>query len=201
MATTGTGAQGSPPTGSGQLPVSALAFARRVHLGQNRKQTHDQYVEHPIAVAEVAAAESRESRDDGVLLAAAYLHDVVEKTTVTHEEISQRFGPEVGEIVAALSDDPAIDSYAERKRELRGRALGSGHCAALIYAADRIANVRDWLSVAPDRRAEVAESLGTSLDERLELWNEDLDAISSTPMELSFLAELELGLRELRASA
>lgn len=185
-------------TAASELTDSALAFARRVHLGQNRKQTGDQYVEHTIAVARIVADETD---GDGRLIAASYLHDVVEKTPVSLDEVTERFGPDIGEIVGALSEDPDLEDYAARKRELRTRALGSGDGAALIYAADRIANVRDWLGLDAARRAEVAEALGTSLDERLELWTEDLEAISASRRDPDFLGELELGLRELRAAA
>lgn len=198
MGTTGTGAGSARATGRGELPVSALALARRVHLGQHRKQDHAQYIQHPIALAEIVEAEVGR---DGTLIAAAYLHDVVEKTDVSLDEISERFGEEVGTIVAAVSEDPGLEGYGERKRELRRRALGSGDRAALLYAADRIANVRDWLGVDVPEREEVAARLGTSLDERLALWAEDLEAISGGHGDFSFLAELELGLRELRAAA
>jgi hypothetical protein len=120
---------------------------------------------------------------------------------VTLGEVAERFGPEVGGIVGAVSEDPRIDDYGDRKRELRLRALGAGGSAALLYAADRIANVRDWVGVDAGEREAVAARLGTSLDERLTLWAEDLDAISASQQGLSFLGELELGLRELRAAA
>jgi hypothetical protein len=100
-----------------------------------------------------------------------------------------------------VSEDPGLEDYGDRKRELRLRALGSGGAAALLYAADRIANVRDWLGVDPGEREAVAARLGTSLDERLTLWAEDLGAISESRQGLSFLGELELGLRELRAAS
>ena len=55
--------------------MSALRFARRVHLGQYRKQTGEQFVQHPIAVAKLLS----DAGYDGPLIAAAYLHDVVEQ--------------------------------------------------------------------------------------------------------------------------
>ncbi|MFL5906960.1 MAG: HD domain-containing protein, partial [Solirubrobacterales bacterium] len=62
----------SEPTTDSDLAIAALRFARRVHLGQHRKQTHDQFVEHPIAVARLLT----ESGYDGPMTSAAYLHDV-----------------------------------------------------------------------------------------------------------------------------
>src|SRR4029079_18799318 len=110
------------------LATSALRFARRVHLGQHRKQTGEQFVEHPIAVANLLF----ESGYDGPMIAAAYLHDVVEKTDVELDEIRERFGPEVARLVDQLSEDPALDGYGERKRGVRRRGLHPGGGAGLL---------------------------------------------------------------------
>jgi (p)ppGpp synthase/HD superfamily hydrolase len=177
--------------------AAALRFARRVHLGQHRRQTDDQYVEHPIAVARLLS----EAGYDGPILAAAYLHDVVEKTAVESDEIRARFGPEVAELVDAVSDDPSIEAYAERKRALRRKVIASGRDAALIYAADRVSNMRDWLTVAPDDREACAARLGTHLAERLELWDEDLEDLTGHEPELPFLGEIEIDLATLRRNA
>jgi (p)ppGpp synthase/HD superfamily hydrolase len=185
------------PRTESDLATAALRFARRVHLGQYRKQTYEQFIEHPIAVARLLSDAGADDR----MLAAAYLHDVVEKTSVEHAEIDQRFGPAIGAIVVALTDDPAVDSYAERKRALRRQVLNGGRGAVLIYAADRLANMRDWRTVEPDKREECASRLGTRLDERLELWDEDLRDLTDYDPELPFLAEIETELRVLRAEA
>src|SRR5215208_6044218 len=89
------------------LAISALRFARRVHLGQYRKQTGEQFVEHPIAVARLLQG----SGYHGALVTAAYLHDVVEKTSVDLAEIRERFGPNVAGLVDCLSEDPDIHAY------------------------------------------------------------------------------------------
>src|SRR5690349_8760152 len=139
-----------------ELAGSALRFARRVHLGQHRKQTGEQFVEHPIAVAALLS----ESGYDGPIIAAAYLHDVVEKTDVELDEIRERFGREVANLIDLLSEDPDIEAYAKRKRALRRRILEAGGDAVIIYSADRVANMRDWLKLAPEDRALCGERLG-----------------------------------------
>jgi guanosine-3',5'-bis(diphosphate) 3'-pyrophosphohydrolase len=174
---------------------AALRFARRVHLGQHRRQTHDQYVEHPIAVARLLSDAGFEDR----VLVAAYLHDVVEKTLVESDEIRVRFGPEVAELVEALSEDPELSGYAERKRALRAQVLRAGRTTTVIYAADRVANLRDWTSLAPASREACAGRLGTTLEERLALWREDLDELTAFDSELPFLGEIEVELRTLNA--
>jgi (p)ppGpp synthase/HD superfamily hydrolase len=179
------------------LAVSALNFARRVHLGQYRKQTGEQFVEHPIAVAQLLS----DAGYDGPLIAAAYLHDVVEKTDVELDEIRERFGPDVAALVDCLSEDPEIAAYAERKRALRHGILASGGDPVVIYAADRVANMRDWLKVTPEDRPACGERLGTTLDERLELWTEDLEELHDLDPQTPFLPEIESELTALRAEA
>ena len=183
------------PQTDSELATSALRFARRVHLGQYRKQTGEQFVEHPIAVARLLS----ESGYDGPVIAAAYLHDAVEKTDVELDEIRERFGPSVAGLVDSLSEDPEIDGYADRKRALRKRTLESGGDTVVIYAADRVANMRDWHKVAPDDRPACGERLGTTLDERLELWTEDLEELHDLDPRTPFLAEIETELAALKA--
>src|SRR3954452_2902877 len=180
-----------------EIATTALRFARRVHLGQHRKQTHEQFVQHPIAVANLLS----ESGYDGAMISAAYLHDVVEKTVVELDEIRERFGPDVAGLVDCLSEDPQIDDYAARKRVLRKRILESGGDPVVIYAADRVANMRDWRKVAPEDRTAVGERLGTTLEERLQLWTEDLEELHDLDYEGPFLDEIQAELEALRGDA
>ena len=185
------------PSVSSELAAAALRFARRVHLGQHRKQTGEQFVEHPIAVADLLM----ESGYDGAMISAAYLHDVVEKTDVELDEIRERFGPDVAGLVDCLSEDPGIDGYGPRKRALRRRILESGGESVVIYAADRVANMRDWRKVAPEDRPACGERLGTTLEERLELWQEDVEELHGSDPEMPFLAEMQSELEVLRSEA
>jgi (p)ppGpp synthase/HD superfamily hydrolase len=185
------------PGVSSDLAAAALRFARRVHLGQHRKQTGEQFVQHPIAVADLLAGNGY----DGALIPAAYLHDVVEKTDVELDEIRERFGPEVAALVDALSEDPGIEGYGPRKRALRAHIIESGGDSVVVYAADRVANMRDWRTVAPEDRPACGERLGTTLEERLELWQEDLEELHELDPETPFLAEIQAELEALQADA
>jgi GTP pyrophosphokinase len=185
------------PTVSSELSTAALRFARRVHLGQHRKQTHEQFVEHPIAVADLLM----EAGYDGPMISAAYLHDVVEHTDVQLDELRERFGPDVGGTVDCLSEDPDIDGYGARKRALRKGILESGGDPVVIYAADRVANMRDWRKVPPEDRETIGERLGTTLPERLQLWTEDVEELHDADPETPFLGEMQSELAALRAEA
>ena len=183
------------PRTDSDLTLSALRFARRVHLGQYRKQTGEQFVQHPIAVAKLLS----DAGYDGNLIAAAYLHDVVEKTDVSLDEIRERFGPSVATLIDCLSEDPDIEGYADRKRALRRGILESGGDPVVIYAADRVANMRDWLTISPEDRPACGERLGTTLQERLELWTEDVEELHDQSPETPFLGEIQADLADLKA--
>ena len=185
------------PTVGSELSTAALRFARRVHLGQHRKQTHEQFVEHPIAVADLLM----DAGYDGPMISAAYLHDVVEHTDVQLDELRERFGPDVAGIVDCLSEDPDIDGYGARKRALRKGILESGGDPVVIYAADRVANMRDWRKVPPEDREAIGERLGTTLKERLQLWTEDVEELDRADPETPFLDEMQSELAALRAEA
>lgn len=185
------------PETTSELAAVALRFARRVHLGQHRKQTQEQFVEHPIAVANLL----KEAGYDGPLISAAYLHDVVEKTDIELDEVRARFGPAVASLVDCLSEDADIDGYGKRKRALRQRILDSGGAPVIIYAADRVANMRDWRKVPPEDRAAIGERLGTTLEERLRLWGEDVEELHDADPETPFLDEMQSELAALRAEA
>jgi (p)ppGpp synthase/HD superfamily hydrolase len=174
--------------------AEALEFAREAHAGQFRKQNGSPYIEHPIAVTELLTAAGFE--DD--VLVAAYLHDVVEKTETAPHDIEERFGADVTAVVAALTENNSIPAYAARKRALRENALSSGKAAIVVYSADRLANMRDWHALDDTERAAAAKRLGTSFEERMTLWEEDLEALSALQPEPPLLGEIEIELRALR---
>ncbi len=78
----------------------ALEFATKAHAGQVRKYTGEPYIAHPIAVAEIV----RSVPHTPEMIAAAYLHDVVEDCEVSHEEVCREFGGCIGQLVFRLTD-------------------------------------------------------------------------------------------------
>jgi (p)ppGpp synthase/HD superfamily hydrolase len=71
------------------------------------------------------------------------LHDVLEDTDAERSELEARFGPDVAELVVAVSDDPAIEDHAERKAALRRQVARAGECAAAVFAADKVSKARE----------------------------------------------------------
>jgi hypothetical protein len=80
-------------------------------------------------------------RDD--VVAAAVLHDVLEDTDARLAELRSRFGARVAELVAVVSDDPAVADEDERKAEVRERVRAFGGDALAVYAADKVSKVRE----------------------------------------------------------
>src|SRR3970040_28561 len=96
------------------LLLKALAFAPHKHRDQRRKDAQaSPYINHPIALADVLMNEGGVT--DVEVLCAALLHDTVEDTDTTHEELSNALGSRIARIVAEVTDDKAL-SRAERKR-------------------------------------------------------------------------------------
>lgn len=121
------------------LIAKALDFAARKHAGQKRKGSGDQpYLNH---LAEVALLVSQATGgDDGELIAAALLHDVVEDQDVTIEELSSGFGPDVASLVREVTDDKSMPT-AERKRRQIESTPHKSERAQLLKIADKLSNL------------------------------------------------------------
>jgi GTP diphosphokinase / guanosine-3',5'-bis(diphosphate) 3'-diphosphatase len=75
------------------------------------------------------------------VVAAAVLHDVLEDTDTQPSELESSFGPDVGGLVALVSDDPSIPDEEERKDDVRERVRRAGGYAPIVYAADKVSKV------------------------------------------------------------
>jgi len=123
------------------LLLKALAFAAHKHRDQRRKDHEaSPYINHPIALADVLVNEGGVS--DVEVLCAALLHDTVEDTATTPEELVDAFGSRVARIVAEVTDDKAL-SKADRKRLQVENAARLSPEAKLVKLADKICNLRD----------------------------------------------------------
>ena len=119
----------------------ALQFASEKHVHHRRKGGRDiPYINHPIAVATLLATVGDVT--DPNLLAAALLHDTVEDTDTTHEELVEHFGAEIAGLVAEVTDDPALSS-AQRKLTQEREASSKSPRAKLLRLADKTSTVHD----------------------------------------------------------
>jgi (p)ppGpp synthase/HD superfamily hydrolase len=180
---------------SSKLIRDALDTARRAHAGQIRNGSGGApYIEHPIAVAELLA----ENDFGEQVLAAALLHDVVEESAIEVAELRDDFGDLVAGLVAALSDEEAIEDYRQRKEAHRRQVDESGPDARAIYAADKLANVRALRRVYAGSGETVGDELKAPLDDKVAVWEADLALLSRRDPDLALLSELGDQLEGLR---
>ena len=120
------------------LTRDALEFASTQHAGQKRTDGIP-FVTHPV---EVACLLHEAGYSDDVV-AAGVLHDVIEETDANQGELEERFGSNVADLVAAVSDDPSIEDDARRKAALREQVAQAGECAVAVFAADKVSKARE----------------------------------------------------------
>lgn len=127
--------------------TAAIEYAAEMHKMQKRKADQSPYINHPIAVMNILV-QCHAVDDDFDILAAAVLHDVVEDTEATIEDVRSRFGDSVAQMVAEVSGDKSLPS-SERKRlqveHMKDISLG----ATYIKYADKIHNLTDLATNPP----------------------------------------------------
>ncbi len=137
--------------------LSALCFAAHKHRNQRRKDPESSpYIVHPIEVAELLTRVGKV--EDFRLLQAAVLHDTIEDTDTTAEELEELFDAEVRGLVQEVTDDKSLPKQ-ERKRIQEEHAPQLSDAAKQLKIADKICNVRDVTHSPPEnwsleRRAE-----------------------------------------------
>ena len=130
-----------------KLLLKALDFASRKHTHQRRKDKEESpYINHPIALASILCNEGRVTDVDTIC--GALLHDTIEDTETTPEELYDEFGPAIRDIVVELTDDKSLPK-AERKRLQIVHAPHASPKAKLVKLADKIANLRDVVTSPP----------------------------------------------------
>jgi (p)ppGpp synthase/HD superfamily hydrolase len=131
------------------LELRARVFATAAHaaVGQKRKYTNTPYIEHPAAVAEIVRAVPHTE----AMLAAAWLHDVVEDTKVTHADLVAEFGEEVADLVKWLTDvsAPQDGNRAARKRKDLMNLAEAPAGAQTVKVADLLDNAKTIVEFDP----------------------------------------------------
>jgi (p)ppGpp synthase/HD superfamily hydrolase len=156
------------------LAREAYEFARDAHEGQERKGDGSPYINHPVELARLL---NEAGHDDEEILAAAFLHDTVEDTDTTLEDIEDAFGTGVRELVAVMTEDKEVEPYERRKEHHREQVEAGGSRPVLIYAADKVANLRDMRSLYASVGEGAAARFKAPLDVRARLWRGDADMI------------------------
>lgn len=122
------------------LKSKALEYATNAHSGQTRKVSGTLYIAHPIRVAKTL----EEAGFSVKVVVAGFLHDVVEDTKMTNQDLQDVFGMEVAELVAAHTEDKT-KSWEERKQHTINTVANSSLEVKALIAADKLDNLRSLI--------------------------------------------------------
>ena len=126
--------------------LKALRTASIAHKFQMRKDGQTPFINHPIQVAELISSVG--GIQDEVILSAAVLHDIIEDTPTSYEEVKNVFGKIIADIVMECSDDKSLPK-AERKRLQIVNVSKKSYAAKIVKLADKIANMNDIIINPP----------------------------------------------------
>ena len=201
--------KGEPPADKGYtdevLIGKAFEFAYQLHQGQYRK-SGELYISHPVAVAGLL----RDLGGSPAMVAAGFLHDVIEDTSVTGEEIEEHFGPEVRRLVEGVTKLSKINftSKTEGQAENFRRmflAMAQDIRVIVVKLADRLHNMRtlQYMSESSRRRtAQETRDIFAPLANRLGMWRIkwELEDLSFKYLEPEAFREIQDCVSEKRAS-
>ncbi len=145
------------PDADEDLLNRAYVYAMKAH-GNQVRASGEAYFNHPLEVAAILT----EMKLDSATIAAALLHDTVEDTEATHQEIEEKFGPEIASLVDGLTKIAKLDlvtkeaAQAENLRKLL-LAMSKDVRVLLVKLADRLHNMRTLHFVKPDKRVRIAQ--------------------------------------------
>ena len=145
------------PQADEDLLNKAYVYAMKAH-GQQRRASGDPYFSHPLEVAAILT----DLKLDDATIVAAVLHDTIEDTSATHEEIHQLFGEKIAELVQGLTKLKKLDLVSKRAEQAENfrkllLAVASDVRVLLIKLADRLHNMRTLQHMKADKRSRIAE--------------------------------------------
>jgi (p)ppGpp synthase/HD superfamily hydrolase len=167
--------------GSARRIMAAARFAAEKHAQQKRKgEKGEPYFNHLLEVAELIAASSRDL--DVELTMAAFLHDTVEDTGVTLEELEKNFGQDVAALVAEVTDDKSLAKETRKQLQVQTAHKKSAR-AQTLKLADKISNLRSIIASPP---------VGWNLERKRQYFEWARQVVAGIPSPNSFLkAEFE----------
>lgn len=147
---------------SSSLIERAMHVALLSHTGQTRKNGETPYIFHPLMVG--MTLQKYGFRDE--VIAAGIVHDVLEDTDVTAEQLTQYVGEEVVKLVVSVSEDKTLP-YNERKAQYREQVARAGEESLAISLADKLYNLRNMLESYRSHGDEIWGWFNCSKDEKI----------------------------------
>ena len=168
------------------LVEQALRVAARAHSGQRRKASDLPYIVHPTAVALILA---NAGESDPEVLAAALLHDVVEDTPATMDELARQFPPRVIDIVGSLTEQKLDEdgnkrTWIDRKQDHLEHVRQASSDAQAVLLADKLHNLASMLEDLAIDGNDLWNRFGAPRDRILWYYRSMLDAVDQESNEV-----------------
>ncbi len=175
----------------------AYALAESAHRSQQRPTDGRPFLDHAVEVATFL----HEAAFDDELVAVGLLHDAVERGSLTEDELRAEMGEEIATLVMTLSEDPAIDSFEDRKAALRDQVRAGGGLAITVFAADKLSDIVG-LRRGLQRYGDIIEDrMGTTVAGMAGHYRESVELIESVRPGSAFLPALRVQLDRLAVEA
>jgi ketosteroid isomerase-like protein len=170
-----------------QLLAEAYEVAVHAHADQLEETDGQPYIDHPVTVARLLF----EAGFDEEVVAAGLLHDTIERSDLTVDDIRPRFGDRVADLVGAMTEPATIESFEDRKAELRMQVARAGRDAEAIFAADKIAKSSSLRrALAQLGESEVSRRAGSPLKQKIEHYHASLELLDTLAADLPFVPQL-----------
>ncbi len=175
--------------------LEAIRFATDAHSGQKRKGKETSYIMHPLSVGLLLANSGAE--EDVVI--AGILHDTIEDTEVTYEEIVEKFGKRVADIVNDVTEQDRSLSWVERKQAALDHVKSMSEDSVLVKTADVLHNMSDQIADYKKEGDKIFLKFNAGKEAQLERYNKLVSALKSRNINNPLLPDLEKNLSKLQA--
>ncbi len=180
-----------------ELLSDAFSLAAKAHGSERRPSDGRLFLEH---VSEVAGLLHRLEFDEE-LVAVGLLHDSVERGTLGESELRDEMGDSIAWLVMTLSEDPAIESFEERKAALRAQVSVAGGRAVTVFAADKLSDIAGLRRGIDASRKATETRMGTSIASMADHYRDSVRMIAAVRPGSTFLSALRLELDRLDSVA
>ncbi|KKB43819.1 HD domain-containing protein [Bacillus thermotolerans] len=179
------------------LVEKAITFAAAAHQGQVRKDSNIPYVTHPFTVGMMLQKEGSTEE----VIAAGILHDTLEDTEATYEELTKEFGKRVADIVQAVSEKDKSLPWEERKQATIEALPFMTEEALQVIVCDKLHNIRSIRQSAEEAGVNVWERFNRGKKQQHWYYSEVLKKLAPRKAEFKLIEELEREVKQLFAES